>query len=73
MRKCLVCEKGNLMEVDDIILEIRGYVFIVRGERCNSCNEEFLDEEETQKTISIARNWVFGLNRLNHKNTREVI
>lgn len=55
MKKCLICEKGNLLEVEDIILEIEGYVFIVKGERCTKCNEEFPYEEETQKTILIAK------------------
>ena len=55
MRMCLACEKGNLVKVEDIILEIEGYVFIVKGDRCSHCNEEFPEEEETQKTISVAR------------------
>ena len=55
MRKCLICEKGELLKVEDITLEIEGYVFIVKGERCSNCNEEFPYEEETQKTIIIAR------------------
>ena len=55
MRKCLICEKGELIKSEDILLEIEGYVFIVKGERCSNCNEEFPYEEETQKTIIIAR------------------
>src|SRR3989344_6028569 len=55
MKKCLICEKGDLIGVNDIVLEIGGYVFIVNGERCNNCNEEFPYEKETQKIISIAR------------------
>jgi len=55
MRKCNLCEKGNLVKVEDITLEIEGYIFIVKGERCNNCNEEFPYQEETQKTISVAR------------------
>ncbi|MBI2110384.1 hypothetical protein HYT51_01230 [Candidatus Woesearchaeota archaeon] len=55
MRKCQICEKGDLSKVEDIILEIEGYVFIVKGERCANCNEEFPYEEETQKTIAMAR------------------
>ena len=50
-----MCEKGELLKVEDITLEIEGYVFIVKGERCSNCNEEFPYEEETQKTIIIAR------------------
>ncbi len=55
MRKCMACKKGNLVKVEDITIEIEGYVFIVKGERCSNCNEEFPYEEETQKTISVAR------------------
>lgn len=55
MRKCLICEKGSLIKVEDIILELEGYVFVVRGERCDSCNEEFPFEEETQRVILAAR------------------
>lgn len=55
MRACPKCEKGNLERVEDIILEISGYIFIVKGDRCNYCNEEFIDEKDTQKTITVAR------------------
>jgi len=55
MKKCLVCEKGTLKNVEDIILEIEGYIFVVKGERCTSCGEEFPYEEETQRTIETAR------------------
>lgn len=55
MRTCPKCEKGNLEKVEDIILEISGYVFIVKGDRCSNCNEEFIDEKDTQKTITIAK------------------
>lgn len=55
MRKCLVCEKGNFVKVEDIVLEIEGYVFVVKGERCDKCNEEFPYEEETKRTIDTAK------------------
>ena len=55
MKKCQICNKGLLEKAEDIILEIEGYVFVVRGERCNKCNEEFPYEDETQRTITIAR------------------
>ena len=55
MRKCPICEKGILEKVEDITIEVEGYIFIVKGERCTTCNEEFPYEEETQRTISIAR------------------
>ena len=55
MKKCLICNNGELIKVEDITLEIEGYIFIVRGERCTECNEEFPYEEETQRTIMTAR------------------
>ena len=55
MRKCLICGKGSLEKADDLTLEIEGYVFIVKGERCTGCNEEIPYEDETQRTISVAR------------------
>ena len=55
MRNCLICEKGSLKKVEDIVLEIEGYVFIVKGERCDHCHEEIPYEEETQRTIEVAK------------------
>ncbi len=55
MKKCLVCEKGSLNKVEDIILEVEGYVFVVKGEKCNNCTEEFPYEEETQRMVDAAR------------------
>ncbi len=55
MKKCPVCNVGNLQEVDDIISEIEGHFFIEKGTRCNKCNEEFISEKQSQKTIEIAR------------------
>lgn len=55
MKKCLVCDKGELVPVEDILLELEGYVFVLKGERCAGCNEEFPYEEETQRAISAAR------------------
>lgn len=55
MKKCLVCKDGSLIKVEDIIIDIEGYIFVVKGERCDKCNGEFPYEEETQKTIEIAR------------------
>ena len=46
---------GNLINVEDIVLEIEGYVLILKGERCSNCSEEFPYEEETERAISIAR------------------
>lgn len=55
MKTCPVCEKGNLIEVEDIISEIEGHYFIEPGTRCTSCGEEFLHEKTAQKTIETAR------------------
>ena len=55
MEKCPMCEKGNLVEVQDIISEIEGHFFIVKGKRCTSCNEEFINEKEGQKMIEVAK------------------
>lgn len=51
MRKCPICERGELVKAEDIILELDGYVFVVKGERCNSCNEEIPLEEETKRIV----------------------
>lgn len=55
MRKCPVCEKGSFEKVEDIVLEIEGYIFIAKGERCTICKEEFPYQEETEKMIATAR------------------
>ncbi len=52
---CPVCEKGDLIEVDDIISEVEGHLFVQKGERCSNCGEEFINEKEGQKMIEIAR------------------
>lgn len=55
MEKCPMCEKGDLMEVQDIISEIEGHFFIVKGKRCISCSEEFINEKDGQKMIEVAK------------------
>ena len=54
-RACPACERGVLKPTDSIISEISGYVFVEKGEFCSSCGEEFISEEDTQRTISAAR------------------
>ena len=54
-RKCLICEKGILEEVNDIIIELEGYVFVGKGHKCSNCHEEFPLEEETRKFIDTAK------------------
>lgn len=53
-KKCPVCE-GKLIEVDNIILDLDNYIFVVNGERCEKCREEFPFEAETQKMIKTSR------------------
>lgn len=55
MKKCPSCEKGRLIEVDDIVSEMEGHFFIEKGTRCSECGEEFISEKQSQKTIEIAR------------------
>jgi len=55
MKKCPVCNEGNLIEVDDIVSEIEGHFFIEKGTRCDKCGEEFIPEKISQKTIEIAK------------------
>ena len=54
-RTCKICEKGNLEEVRDIILNIENYNFVVSGHRCNECKEEFPLNEETEKVINVSK------------------
>ena len=54
MKTCPSC-KGEMKPVEDILSEIEGYVFIVKGERCAACKEEIIDEDETERMISAAR------------------
>ncbi|MBI1935586.1 hypothetical protein HYS31_04035 [Candidatus Woesearchaeota archaeon] len=54
--KCPSCEDDKFVEVDDIVSEIEGHFFVVKGRRCLSCGEEFISEKEGQKMIQIARN-----------------
>ena len=53
--KCMVCEKGEMIEVDNIISEIDGYVFVEKGLRCAKCGEEFIHEKDSEKTIENAK------------------
>lgn len=55
MRKCPICGIGNFEKVEDIIMEIEGYVFVLQGYRCDKCREEFPFEDENQRMISTAK------------------
>ena len=55
MKKCAKCQKQNLVQVDDIVNDLGGYLIITKGIRCTSCGEEYLDEEEGQKMINLAK------------------
>ncbi len=52
--KCPNCE-GNLTKVQDIMLDLDGYCFIIKGQRCSECAEEIIDEKEGQKMINTAK------------------
>lgn len=52
---CPVCELGELIDVDDILSQIEGYTFVEKGRRCLKCLEEFISEEEGERTIKVAR------------------
>jgi hypothetical protein len=53
--RCPSCENGKLLSVEDLLSNFEGYVFVEKGFRCASCAEEFVPEEEGQKTIAAAR------------------
>ncbi|MBI2076582.1 MAG: AbrB/MazE/SpoVT family DNA-binding domain-containing protein [Candidatus Aenigmarchaeota archaeon] len=54
-KKCPMCEKGMLLEVDNIVSEMDGYIFIEKGQRCTECREEFIHEKNAQRTIEVAK------------------
>ena len=54
MRKCHVCN-DELKKVDDITMELDNHTFVVKGERCTNCGEEFIGEAEGQRMIELAR------------------
>ncbi|MCX6708886.1 MAG: YgiT-type zinc finger protein [Candidatus Woesearchaeota archaeon] len=54
MKKCSNCS-GNVVEADDIINELDGHSFVVKGRRCTQCGEEFIEELEGQRMIQVAR------------------
>jgi ribosomal protein S27AE len=55
MRICPNCGKENPIPVEDIIMDIEQHTFIVMGERCLKCGEEFIAEKEGQKMIVAAK------------------
>ncbi len=55
MKKCPSCGIGKLTEANDIVNDINGYFFIVSGDRCLRCQEEFIHERELQPVIKIAK------------------
>ena len=54
-KTCPICERGKLVNVEDFLFEIEGYIFVEKGERCTHCGEEFIPEEEGERMIKIAR------------------
>lgn len=55
MKQCPVCEQETFVNVDDLVNNINGHTFVVKGSRCTSCREEFVNEEEGQAMIQAAR------------------
>lgn len=55
MKICPTCEKGNMLDVNDIVHELDGCFFITKGKRCMHCGEEIINEEEGEKVITIAK------------------
>jgi len=52
---CPICRKGKLVAVDDILSGIEGLTFVERGHRCTACGEEFIDENDSDRTVKVAR------------------
>lgn len=55
MKNCPICKTGKIISTEDIITDLDGYFFVVKGTRCDKCGEEFIDEQEGQKMITIAK------------------
>ena len=55
MKNCPSCQKGELIGVNDIIMDMDSYLFVVKGKRCVSCGEEIIREEEGQNVIAAAK------------------
>jgi hypothetical protein len=55
MKTCPKCEKGKLSDVNDIVNELDGHFFVVKGQRCEKCKEEYINEDELQPVISAAK------------------
>ena len=55
MKTCIQCKKETLIEVEDIVNELDGYFILVKGIRCTSCGEEYIDEKEGQKMLQLAK------------------
>jgi hypothetical protein len=55
MKTCANCEKNTIVKVDDILNDLDGYIFVVKGQRCTFCEEEFIDEKEGQRMIHTAK------------------
>ena len=54
-RACPICGTGNLVAVEDILSDIEGFIFVEKGERCDSCGEEYISEQEGEKMIKVAK------------------
>ncbi len=59
MKTCPICNNEKIIKVNSIVNNIEGYFLVVKGERCTSCNEEFIGEKEGQQMINRAKS--FGI------------
>ena len=55
MKHCVQCGEDDLIDVDDIIFDFEGTHFVVKGQRCLHCAEEYVGEVEGQRMINIAK------------------
>jgi len=55
LMKCPACEKGALIDVDNILSEVEGHCFVTEGRRCTDCGEEFVAEKDGQKIIEASK------------------
>jgi len=51
MKNCPICKKGPFEQVDDIIFDVEGYIFILEGARCQNCKEEFPHRKKTRGMV----------------------
>ena len=55
MKQCASCKKRKILNVDDIVVDLDGYMVIVKGDRCSNCGEEFIAEDEGNRMIRLVK------------------